>query len=135
MTILKDGITGRPTGTAYVQFLTSMQAAAAVTLTGSAMLQRPITVSPKPFQPAYKPSMQYPSSRGDALYSSLSIHHLTVGPQYSGPQYSGKGGSTPRGRGRGRRGAPYVSTGGAKGGRGSEQSKSNVYIRPGLQQQ
>ena len=135
MTILKDNVTGHASGTAYVQFLTSTQAAAALALTGSALLQRLITVAPKFPKPAlsHMSSFQYPSPRiAPAPFDPF-------GFQFSETQHSARGAWTPRGRGRGRswRGINSSRGGGgiATGGRGSEQSKSNVYIRPGLEQQ
>ena len=132
VTILKDKMTGHPTGTAYVQFLTVTQAAAALSLTGSLLLQRPITVLPKPSKPSY------------ALSSHSSIQHAS--PRFTAQPYnlfggyqSGSGEYTPRGRGRGRagRGGSHFGRGGrsaVRGGRGSTSVKSNVYIRPGIKQ-
>ena len=48
VTLLKDPHTQHPTGKAYVQFQSVAQAAAAVGLTGSMLLQRVITVVLKP---------------------------------------------------------------------------------------
>ncbi len=143
VTILKDSLTGHPTGTAYVQFLTCAQAAAALALTGSALLQRPITVTPKPSRPhpTPTPSFQHPSSMVVAApYSPFGYQHSAPqysGAPYSGSSFSGRGEWTQTGRGRCGRGASHASRGGrnsARGGRGSEQNKSNVYIRPGLKQ-
>ncbi|DBA73496.1 hypothetical protein WJX77_009911 [Trebouxia sp. C0004] len=142
VTILKDSFTGHPSGTAYVQFLTSTQAAAALALTGSALLQRPITVAPKPPKPpasSHMSSFQYPSPRiAAAPFDPFGFQFSEA--QYSANQYSGSGDWTPKGRGTGRswRGGANSSRGGrsiATGGRGSEHNKSNVYIRPGLERQ
>ena len=141
VTILKDNTTGHPSGTAYVQFLTSTQAAAALALTGSALLQRPITVAPKLPKPAlsHMSSFQYPSPRiAAAPFDPFGFQFSEA--QFSANQYSGSGEWTPKGRGRGRswRGGASISRGGrgsATGRRGSEQNKSNVYIRPGLERQ
>ncbi len=124
-----------------MQFLTSTQAAAALALTGSALLQRPITVAPKPPKPAprHMSSFQYPSPRiAAAPFDPVGFQFSEA--QYSANQYPGRGDWTPKGRGRGRswRGGANSSRGGrgiATGGRGSEQNKSNVYIRPGLERQ
>ena len=140
MTILKDNITGHASGTAYVQFLTSTQAAAALALTGSALLQRPITVAPKPPKPAlsHMSSFQHPSPRIAAAPFDPFGFQLSE-TQHSANHHSGRGAWTPRGRGRGRSWRGINSSRGgrgiATGGRGSEQNKSNVYIRPGLEQQ
>ncbi|DBA80348.1 TPA: hypothetical protein ACH3X2_007295 [Trebouxia sp. C0005] len=138
VTILKDNITGHPSGMAYVQFLTSTQAAAALALTGSALLQRPITVAPKPPKPApgHMSSFQYPNPRiAAAPFDPFGFQFSEA--QYSANQFSGRGVWNPKGRGRGRswRGDANSSRGGrgiATGGRGSKQNKGNVYIRPGL---
>ena len=135
VTLLRDKMTGHPTGTAYIQFLTAAQAAAALALTGSLLLQRPIAVMPK----LSKPSHAFTSSM---LYSSVQDASPSSGPQpYSSfaSYHSGNRNQIPRGRGKGRgsRGGTYLSRGGAHGvgrGRTSEQGKSNVYIRPGLKQ-
>ena len=116
-----------------MQFLTSTQAAAALALTGSALLQRPITVAFKPPKAltSHLSRFQHASPRvATAPYAPFPFQYGE--PQYAAVQYSGRGGWTPKGAGRGRswRGAAH----GSKGGRGSLQSKSNVYIRPGLKQ-
>lgn len=133
VTILKNKMTGHPTGTAYVQFLTSTQAAAALALTGSLLLQRPIAVMPKPSKPNFSlasiaphPSMQH---AGPRIAAQPWIPF--VGYQPGSGEYSS------RGRGRAPRGRSHVSRGGrsaVRGGRGSENTKSNVYIRPGVKQ-
>ena len=137
VTILKDKMTGHPSGTAYVQFLTSTQAAAALALAGSLLLQRPIAVMPKPSKPSYAlPVITSHASIPDAS------HRVAAQPYNAFVSYqSGRGEYAPRGRGRGRgrasRGQQHFSRGGrtaSRGGRGSETAKSNVYIRPGMKQ-
>ena len=137
VTILKDKSTGHPIGAAYVQFLTSTQAAAALALTGSLLLQRPIAVMPKPSKPSHAlpvmvsdPSFQRASLRVAALEYDSFMNYEPGSGEYA-PQ------GRARGRGRASRGQQHSSRGGrtfSRMGRGSEKAKSNVYIRPGIKQ-
>ena len=137
VTILKDKMTGHPTGTAYLQFLTPTQAAAALALTGSLLLQRPIAVMPKASKPSYALTAYTANPSNQVATPRLAGQPYTPFVDYQ----PGSGGYAPRGRGRGRgrasRGQPHVSRGGrssVRGGRGFDNVKSNVYIRPGIKQ-
>ena len=139
VTILKDKMTGHPTSTAYVQFLTSTQAAAALALTGSLLLQRPIAVMPKPSKPSYAQPVitSHPSMQGANPRVAAQPYDPYAAYQSGSGEYATRGRGRGRGRGRASRGQQHLSRGGrssSSGGRGLENAKSNVYIRPGLKQ-
>ena len=135
VTILKDKNTGHPTGAAYVQFVTSTQAASALALTGSLLLQRPIAVIPKSSKPNYALPVITPHLSTQSARPRVAAQPCDPFGSYQ----SGSGEYAPRGRGRERgrasRGQQRLSQGGRnsfRGAQGSENAKSNVYIRPGL---
>ena len=117
VTLLKDAVTQHPTGKAYIQLQTVAQAAAAIGLTGSTLLQRVITVLPKPAQSG-------PSTNA-AYFSTQPGQYGFAPPQMSFAPHMSSADSWQsqigRGRGRGRMGNIAMA------------SRSNTYIRPGLQ--
>lgn len=119
VTFLKDPNTQHPTGKAYVQFQTTAQAAAAIGLTGSTLLQRVITVVPKPAKPLPTHTTSY---SGHQPPNSFAHPFQSFPPRTeSGVWQRGRGSHNSRGRG-GRGPNTLVS------------SKSNVYIRPGMKE-
>lgn len=116
VTLLKDAITQHPTGKAYIQFQTVAQAAAAIGLTSSTLLQRVITVIPKPAKPGPSTNAFY--------FSSQAEQYGFAPPQMSFPPHLSYDGSwqSQGGQGRGRIGNLAVA------------NRSNTYVRPGLNQ-
>lgn len=119
VTLLKDAITHHPTGKAFIQFQAVAQAAAAISLTGSTLLQRVVTVTPKPVTTPQAAS----NVRGQMPQHSFAPPLQSFSPRFGSENSWQSQGSRSQSysRGRGVRGPPALL-----------KSKSNVYVRPGL---
>ena len=119
VTLLKDAITQHPTGKAFIQFQAVAQAAAAISLTGSTLLQRAVTVTPKPVPNAHA-----------ASYVSGQMPQPSFAPPLQ--SFSPRFGSGDSWQSQGSRGQSYSRGRGVRGPTALLKSKSNVYVRPGL---